>query len=356
MILRKIFLLLMFVLSLSSCKANDVNDQNKEVINGLQKFDKMYYNYFNTVTTFTAYAKDENQFKEYTDLLEDELKKYDQFYNSYYDFDGVNNIKTINENAGKKPVKVDQSIIDMLLFSKEVYKKTDGKINIGLGNVIKLWHDAREESVSNPSEAWIPSKEELEDAAEHKDINQIKIDEENSTVEILDPKMTIDVGAIAKGYATMKIEKVLRDKGLQSGILSVGGDDAIIGDNPAKENGTWKIATLNPDLDEEDPYSSIVDVKNISVVTSGDYQRFFEVDGKKYHHIIDSDTLYPSNYFRSVTVIHKDIAIADALSTYLFTVDLEKGKQVAEEFDAEVFWIDKDNNEYKTNGYEKLEN
>lgn len=367
--LRRIFLSLFLIAGLSSCQNKDTSDNVKEPVvesgnptsnkeagkENVEKFDKVYYNYFDTVTSFTAYAESEEQFKEYTDILEAELEKYHELFNSYYDFDGVNNIKTINDNAGKGPVEVDPAIIELIEYSLDFDKKTDGKINIGLGNVIKMWHDAREESLDDESKAWVPTKEQLEEAASHSDVSQIKIDKENSTVEILDPEMSIDVGAIGKGFATKKVEEALRKNHVSTAILSVGGDDAIIGENPNKENGKWRIAIQNPDLQAENPYSSVVAVNNTAVVTSGDYQRFYEVDGKRYHHIIDSDTLFPSDYFRSVTVIQNDIALADALSTYLFTVDLERGMEVAKEFDAEVLWIDKDGNLFKTPGYEKLE-
>lgn len=373
--LSRIFLSLFLIIGLSSCakeekatsdrikgpvvKVGDNTsekeyDESTKSSKQLEKFDKVYYNYFDTVTSFTAYAKNEDQFNEYTDLLEEELEKYHELFNSYYDFDGVNNIKTINDNAGKGPVKVDPSIIELIEYSLDFYEKTDGKINIGLGNVINMWHDAREESIADESKAWVPTKRELEEAASHSDIKKIKIDKEKLTVEIIDPKMTIDVGAIGKGFATKKVENILREHNISTAILSVGGDDAIIGENPNKDNGKWRIAIQNPDLNANDPYSSVVAVNNTAVVTSGDYQRFYEVDGKRYHHIIDSDTLYPSDYFRSVTVILDDIALADSLSTYLFTVDLEKGKEVAKTYGAEVLWIDKDGNQYATDGYEKL--
>lgn len=366
--IRKIFLSLLLVAGLTACQPKETmqeaststtgkasTETTNKTKDGLQKFDKVYYNYFDTVTSFSAYAKDEDQFKEYTDILETELEKYHEFFNSYYDFEGINNIKTLNESAGKGPIEVDPAIIEMLEYSIDFYEKTDGKINIGLGNVIKLWHNAREESLADEAKAWVPTKDQLVEAAKHSDINQIKIDKENSTVEILDPDMTIDVGAIGKGFAAKKIEEAIRKAGIKNAIISIGGDDVIIGDNPVKENGLWKIAIQNPDLSSQEAYSSVISLKNSSVVTSGDYQRFYEVNGKKYHHIIDPDTLYPSKYFKSVTVVHDDIALADALSTYLFIVDLDKGMQIAKDYDAQVLWIDQEGKQYKTEGYEELE-
>ncbi|MFO3717844.1 FAD:protein FMN transferase [Anaerococcus sp. ENR1011] len=360
---KKILMSLALVLALTSCQVQDDIKQQQgaevkettETNTDLKKYNTVIYQYFDTVTDFLVYAKDEEEFEKYKEILEKDLKKYHQLFNTYNNFEGVNNVKTINENAGKEPVKVDPAIIELMEYSKYIYDITDGKINMALGNLLGLWHEYREAGLDNPKNAKIPSAEELEKAASNKDINKIEIDKENNTVFITDPNLQIDIGALGKGYAIKKIAEDLKEAGLSHGILSVGGDDVIIGENPAKKNGLWRIAIQNPNMDEKNPYSSIIDLKNTTVVTSGDYQRFYKVDGKVYHHIIDPDTNYPSKYFKSVSVVHPDIALADALSTYLFIVDLDTGKKVAEEFDAEVLWIDHDYNVYKTEGYENLE-
>lgn len=356
---RKVIMALAFALSLTGCnKQEDTQEQEiVEKATDLEKHSTAFYDYFDTATEFLVYTKDKEEFEKYKDVLEKDLKKYHQLFNTYNDFEGVNNIKTINDNAGKKPVKVDAEIIELLEYSKYIYDITDGKINPALGNLLGLWHEYREDGLNDIKNASIPSEAELKEAASHSDIEKIEIDKENNTVFISDPKIKIDIGASGKGYAIKKMVESLKKAGLNRGILSVGGDDVIIGDNPARDDGIWIIAIVNPNKDEDpdNPYASIIKLKNTTVVTSGDYQRVYTVDGENYHHIIDTDTNYPSKYFRSVSVVHPDIALADALSTYLFTVDLETGKKVAEEFDAEVLWIDYDNNYYKTEGYEKLE-
>ena len=145
------------------------------------------------------------------------------------------------------------------------------------------------------------------------------------------------------------------EKGLKTGILSVGGDVAIIGDNPTNSTGEFRIAIKDPSLSEDHPYASIVSVKNTAVVTSGDYERYFELDGKRYHHIIDPQTNYPSTKFKSVSVITDNIADADALSTALFIKDLEEGKKLVEKFKAEAYWIDHDGNTFKTDNWDEYE-
>ena len=360
--IKRIIACLAIVLSFTACQASEESEENvanqktiSEKTEKYTKYNAVFYDYFDTVTTFLAYTEDEKEFERYKEILEKNLKKYNEFYNTYDSFDGVNNIKTINENAGKNPVKVDPDIIELLEYSKDFYDITDGKINIALGSLLKIWHYERELAMANPEDAKLPSKEDLEEAASYNDIEKIIIDKENNTVFIEDPNIQIDIGAIGKGYGLKKISENLRKEGVNNALLSIGGDDVIIGDNPSKENKAFKIAIQNPDLSSDDPYSSIINLRDTTVVTSGDYQRYFKVDGKAYHHIIDPDTLYPSQYFKSISVIHEDIALADALSTYLFIVDIQTGKKLVEEYGAEAFWIDKDLNEYKTDGYKKLE-
>ena len=321
----------------------------------LEKHTEKVYEYFDTITTFMAYTKDEEEFDHYVRVLNDELKKYHELYNSYDAFEGVNNFRTINENAGKEPVEVDSKIIELIEYSKEMYDLTSGKINIAMGSLLGLWHDAREISVDNPDEAKIPEESLLKKASSHKDINAIEIDKEKNTVYISDPDVQIDIGAIGKGYATKIIANKLEEEGLKHGILSVGGDDVLIGDNPASDNSYYKIAIQNPDLeDKENPYSSVVSLRNTSVVTSGDYQRYFMVDGKRYHHIIDPETMYPSTKWRSVSVILDDIAEADTISTYLFILDYEEGLEFAKKVGAEVLWIDEDYNSFATEGWPEV--
>lgn len=339
----------------SEFSQEDVNSSNISNEEGLKKYDVTIYDYFDTITTFTAYCKNEEEFNKYKDLVDKRMAEYHKLFNNYDKFENVNNFTTINENAGKEKVKVDQKIIDLLKEGKKWYEKTDGDIDIAYGRVLKIWLDLREAYEKDKDKIKLPSDKELEEAAKHKNIDAIEIDEENKTAYINDKEVQIDIGGIGKGYATELIKKELMEKGLKTGILSVGGDVAIIGDNPTRKSGLFKIAIKDPSLSEDHPYASVVSVKNTSVVTSGDYERYFELNGKRYHHIIDPETNYPSTKFKSVSVITDDIADADALSTALFIKDLEEGKKLAKKFKAEAYWIDHDGNTFKTDNWDKYE-
>lgn len=337
-------------------EVEDVREGKTSDSRSVKKLDKTFYEYFDTVTILLTYSDDKEEFDRLSKVLEKELAKYHKLYNSYDDFEGVNNFKTINDKAGVEPVKVEPEIIELIDYSKKMYELTGGKINIALGSVLEIWHNYRDMATKDPDNAAIPSDKELEEAAKHKDIDAIEVDHENSTVFIKDPEVRIDIGAIGKGFATEKIAKVLENEGLASGLLSVGGDDVIIGKNPNNEEGKWKIAIKNPFLDQKDkPYAAVVDVNESSLVTSGDYQRFFTVDGKNYHHIIDPETNYPSDKWKSVSVTCDSIALADTLSTYLFLIDQEEGQKILYENNALGYWIDTEGNEYKSEGWDEIE-
>lgn len=297
---------------------------------------------FDTITQIVGYTDSKEEFEEYAQLIYDTLKDYHELYDIYNDYDGVNNIKTINDNAGVKPIKVDQKIIDLLLFSKEAYELTGGKVNIAFGAVLEIWHEYRTEGIDDPENAKLPPMDALEGMLKHTDMSKVIIDEENSTVYLEDPKMSLDVGAIAKGYATEMVSRVVYVNGLTSGMISVGGNVRTIGGKG--DNGQpWNVGVQNPDVESSETNLYILNLKEMSLVTSGDYQRYYTVGGKKYHHIIDETTLMPSAYFAAVTIVCKHSALADALSTAVFNMPYEQGLEFIESLpDAEALWVFKE--------------
>ena len=302
---------------------------------GLNRYEATFLTLFDTVTTIVGYAETEEAFTDTAQAFHDALLEYHQLYDIYNEYEGINNIKTINDHGWEHPIKVDQRIIDLLLFSKELYTQTEGRVNIAMGSVLRLWHDARETGIANPSRAALPDQAALEQAAAHTDIDSIQIDVEESTVFLSDPEVKLDVGAIAKGYA---VEQVCRNT--PSGLLiSVGGNVCPTGPKP--ESGQpWVVGIQDPEDPEQ--YLHTIYVEDVSVVTSGDYQRYFTVDGVPYHHIIDPDTNYPAGYWRSVTILCRDSGVADALSTALFTLPQEEGQALLDAFQAEAMWVRQD--------------
>jgi thiamine biosynthesis lipoprotein len=303
------------------------------------RYEATFLRLFDTKTTIIAYTYDKEEFSGHAQLIYDSLEEYHRLYDIYDDYEGINNLKTINDQAGKAPVKVDRRIIDLLKYAKEWYEKTDGEINVAFGAVLRIWHDYRERGMEDPDAAELPPMDELEKASEHTDINKVVIDEETSTVFLADPEMSLDVGAIAKGYAVEQVSRIAAENGFTTGLISVGGNVRAIG---SKENAgkPWNVGIQNPDPGKGSSELHILDVVDASVVTSGIYERYYTVDGKDYHHIIDPDTLYPSDGFKSVSIVCRDSGMADVLSTAVFNMSLEEGMAFIESIpDAEAFWV-----------------
>ena len=279
----------------------------------------VFYGCFDTVTAFYDYSGSaEKDFTALSARVEKELGEYHRLYDIYNEYEGIVNLATINKNAGKGPLTVDVRIIKMLLFSKEMHNLTSGKVNVAMGAVTKIWHDYREEGAS------IPQMDILTAAAEHTDVNDLIINEENLTVELKDEKMLLDVGAIAKGYAVEMIASKLFDEGYTGYVLDVGGNVRAIGQKPSGSG--WTCGVKNPIIVSEQTYVYKTELKNQSMSTSGVYERFYTVGGINYHHIINGDTLMPENYYLSVSIRADSSALTDALSTAVFNMKPEEAR------------------------------
>ncbi len=313
----------------------------------------VYYSFFDTVSYVYCYANDsQEEFEAKCGAVSDILKEYHQLFDIYYEYTGITNLRTINLNAGNEAMVVDEKLIDFLLYAKELYSTTKGEMNIMMGSVLKLWHNCRENASSSPSNATIPTEQELAAANAYTDMSFLEIDAENNTVRITDPNAAIDVGALGKGYATEKAAEYLRSIGAESYVLNIGGNIRIIGH---KQDGSgWKTGIKNPA--DTSTYAAYLTLADTSCVTSGDYERYYTVQGKRYHHIIDKDTLMPAEHFSSVTVITQNSGLADALSTALFSMSYEEGLALVQEIGGvEVLWIKSDGTQYKTSGLSALE-
>lgn len=318
----------------------------------LTRYEAEFLTLFDTASNVISYTTDEAEFTDKTNFIYDELKTYHELFDIYNNYDGVNNIKTINDNAGISPVKVDKKLIDFLLFSKQIYELTDGKVNIAFGSVLKVWHDYREIGIDFPAMAEVPSREVLLEANKYTDINRMIIDEQASTVYLEDKEMRLDVGAIGKGYATEQVALAgENNQGITTMLLSIGGNVRSIGEKGNNE-GAWKVGVQNPDKEDGTSLIHTVALVESSLVTSGDYQRYYVVNGKRYHHIIDPVTFMPAEYYRAVSIIAKDSGLADALSTACFIMPLEEARALVEKVDgAEAIFVMPDGSLEYTSGF-----
>ena len=316
------------------------------------------YLHFNTVTILSSYGNiTKEEFNEYVKTVDEMLGYYHKLFDIYHEYSGVNNLCTINKMAGKEPVVVDEELIDFLLYCQLLYTITNGKTNVMLGSVLSIWHDAREIADSrggylNSDE--FPSTSALLEANQHTSIELLVINKEEKTAYISDADASIDVGAIAKGYAAAKAAKRLKEMGADSMALNAGGNIIPIGLRPDGSN--WVIGITNPDKTSGNSFACRVEIGETSLVTSGDYERYFICDGAFYHHIIDPETLMPANYFASVSIFTPQSGLADALSTALFCMSYEDGLSLVESLsrvigdDVEVLWIYQDGTMKYTDG------
>lgn len=326
---------------------------------GPQRYSTVFYDVFDTVTQVIAYCDSEEEFTAQMDALHADLVEYNQLYDIYNDYDGVTNIKTINDNAGTAPVTVDDKILGMLELAQTMYDTTGGKLNIALGSVLNIWHNYREAALAddNDSNNQLPTQEELDAAAQHCDIANLIIDEDAKTVYLADPAMSLDVGSVGKGYAVEMVCRAAEARGLTSALVSVGGNLRAIGTKP--DGSQWTGGVENPWNASEvytntnSIFGSPINMSDLALVTSGDYQRYFVVDGKRYHHIIDPDTLWPAAYYNGVTVLCPDSGMADCLTTALFCMPLEEGQKLVESLDGvEAMWCTPDKQATTSSGWD----
>ncbi len=311
----------------------------------LTKYTAEHYVYFNTLTQIIAYCENEEEFNQLKDTIFSTLEYYHQLFDIYNNYEGINNLKTVNDEAGKNPVEVSSEIIELISLSKEYYELTNESINIAMGSVLKLWHDYRSEGLENPENAQLPPQEDLLSLNNFTNINDVILTD--NTVYLNEENMSLDVGAVGKGFAAQKTIEKLQELGYDNLLLNLGGNVKTIGEK-GNDEGAWAIGIDNP---KGEGYLVAVELTDLSLVTSGDYQRVYTVEGEEYHHIIDPKTLYPSEYFSSVTVIAQNSATADLLSTALFNMTINEGKELLKQFeDAEAAWINEDNSiEYSEN-------
>ncbi|MDD2851315.1 MAG: FAD:protein FMN transferase [Desulfuromonadaceae bacterium] len=238
----------------------------------------------------------------------------------------------INEQAGKKPVRVDADIMAMLLLAKKYNQMSDGAFDVTIGPVMDLWGFGDK----NPH---VPSQEQIRSALTLVNSNDLMIDEQQHTVFLRRAGMKLDLGALAKGYATEKAIQALKKNGIRKALLDAGGSIRVLGVN--LRNAPWRIGIKDPR--KADAIVAVLPLQDASAVTSGDYYRYFEAGGKRYHHILDPRTGYPATSNMSVTVVTQDAGLADILSTVFFILSPDKALEMARKMaGVELFMITAD--------------
>lgn len=311
----------------------------KEV--GKQQFHIQFFDIFDTVSEVTGYEEKQEIFEKNVNFIRNRLEYYAKRFDIYQDYEGLTNIKDINEVAGKEAVKVDEEIIQLLRLGQKLYSESDGALNIAMGGVLNIWHRHRKEAAKK-GEGTFPDMWELVRAKEHSDIEQIVINDRIQTVKLTDSEMSLDVGAIAKGFAIEKVAREMKDRGMESYLLNVGGNIRALGAKPDGE--PWLVGIQNPDTSSEKVWLDTVSLTEETLSTSGGYFRYYKVGDETFHHIINRETLMPSDYFLSVSIIGKaESGEIDGYSTIAFIMPFEKSKQFVEANPKiEAIWVLKD--------------
>ena len=285
--------------------------------------------------TISVVAEETSFAQENIDLAIAEIRRIEQLFTTYKDNSQTN---LINQNAGIKPVIVDKEVFDLIERSIGISKITQGAFDISYGSIDKsLWN-------FDKTMTTLPSLEEAKKRVYLINYNNILLDKEKCSVFLKEKGMRIGFGGIGKGYAAEMAKNLLIKNNVTSGIINASGDLTTWGTQP---NGKpWTIGIANPDL----PASafSYIEISNKAVATSGNYEKFIIIDGKKYSHTIDPKTGLPINGIKSVTIISSNAEFADAMATPIAIMGIKAGLYLIDQIPDLYCIIIDDNNKIYT--------
>lgn len=291
-----------------------------------------------TVISIAIYdIDDENLFVEAFDRIQ-EIE--DKMSNTIDDSE-INRINNYYKSHGlNEPIEIDQEVYDVIEMALEYGLQSEGRFDISMDPIIELW------GIGTPSEH-LPESESIKNALAGVGLENIKLYPDHSIA--LHEGTRLNLGGIAKGYAADMIAIQLQDVGVEKAIINLGGNVKVIGKK--SEEVPFKVGLQDP-LSERNDYIGIISIEDKTVVTSGDYEKYFEVDGQRYHHIFDPKTGYPYiTDVASVTVVCDQSIVADTMSTILYLMDVDEGIEFVNQMDGiECIYITKDRNVYLSNG------
>lgn len=229
----------------------------------------------------------------------------------------------INKNAGIQPVVVTEELFNLIRRAIKISKLTNGAFDITYASMDNLW---KFDGTINS----LPDSVLVKNAAAKINYQRIALDEQNHTVFLMDKGMKIGFGAIGKGYAANKVRNKLIQMGVKNGMINAGGD--LIAWGRGIGNEKWKVGVADPNKEKE--FISWLEINDMAVVTSGNYEKFIEINGIKYSHIIDPRSGYPVLGLKSVTIICPDAELADALATAVFVLGEKEGLELINQLNA----------------------
>lgn len=252
-------------------------------------------------------------------------------------------IDQVNQQAGIQPVVVSEDVYRLVKKAYLYSQDSQGGFDMAIGPITQLWRigfdDARK-----------PSQAEIDQALKLVDYQQVELDDEKRSVYLAEKGMALDLGAIAKGYIADEVVKVLRDQGVTSGIVDLGGNVYVLGHSPKGEDTPWTVGIQDPN-DARGSVIGTLPATDQTLVTSGIYERYLEMDGETYHHLFNPETGYPfDNDIASVTIITDQSIDGDGLSTAVFALGTKAGLAYVEglENGTAAIFVTKENQVYVT--------
>lgn len=333
-----IFLALILVTTGCINKQNSQGDKLPQGSNTPSKTEPISRTEFlmDTVMTIKLYDKSDEQIldKVFSRLEEIESRMSITIKNS--------DVSKINDNAGIKPVTVNEDTYYVIKEAKHYAEISNGAYDPTIGPLVDLWNIVSGERERD----YIPTTEEINEKKSYVNYKNLELLDDNQ-VFLKEKNMKINLGGIVKGYAADEVKRILTENGVNAAIIDLGGN--VFAHGEKTDGSSWNIGIQNP-LEFTGSYLGIIQVKDSSIVTSGDYERFFEYKGKRYHHILDSKTGYPAESgIIGVSVISKKSIDGDALSTTLFVLGLDRGMELVNSLDdVEAIFITKDKSVYLT--------
>ncbi len=351
-----LFLTLILVFSLSACKDELPEGCSYASDSDIVTCTEQYLNYFDTLITLTIYYEDEKTAED-LDIMFDNVSEifstYHDISDKYNLYTDVTNIKTINDEPTATH-QISDELYDLIDYSLNHQEEVDNLFNISLGPVLDHWHLYREncDIYSDDTNCTLPLYEDLVASSAYIDSDDITLDSTSKTI-TLKENMSLDVGGVAKGYASDKVVAYLDTLDIRGYILNNGlSNISIGGTHPTRDGGEFLIGITDP-INNLDSYLYLYVSDGDQVITSGDYQQYGITDGEIYHHIIDPTTLYPSNYSHSITLISNDASLGDIYSTALFSMSVEDGLDfVNSHDDLEAVWYSLDGTVYYSENFE----
>lgn len=289
-----------------------------------KKYEKTEF-LFNTPCNITAYGENAQQ------AVYETFKKLKYINDITNMYNENSEISKINASGSGYEIPTDSAIIEMLKTSLEISTRSDGAFDLTIAPVSRLWEFGKE----NPA---IPDSVQLAKAQKLVNFQNIVINEASQSITKLNDDTMLDFGGVAKGYAADVAAKTLKSYSVSGAIIDLGGNIVCLGKNPNTNDGKWRIGIQVP-FAPTGEYGEILEITDGAVVTSGTYQRGFDYNQKRYHHIIDPKTGYPSDKeYNSVTIKAKSALLADCLSTACFVLGKESGANLAESYNTEIFF------------------